>query len=291
VIARIHRYVRGSFPPALYLPYAVLWSLGMSAAFALGDSRIPLWRPDFSTVRTVLTFCVLLLLARAVDDLRDVEYDRACNPGRPLASGTVRVSDLGAVIALGAVVALALNAGRGGVEVVLAVQLGYTVLILLVDRVLHWPSGDNLLVSGIVSFPVQLLLNLYLYAGILHQAGVGPSWHAVLPMLVAVSAFVHLEYARKLTRKPAPGERSYVTALGPSRTGMVAVLAAVVAVVLGLVLTAGMPLVLIPLVFLGYGGYRFWLARATRWPPLAAVLFLLSSFLTYLVVDLIGTEA
>ncbi|HEX4705126.1 MAG TPA: hypothetical protein VH352_23555 [Pseudonocardiaceae bacterium] len=294
MIARINRYVRGSYPPALYLPYAVLWSLGMTAAFALGDPRIPLWRPDFSTFRTVLTCCVVLLMVRAVDDLRDLEYDRVYNSGRPLPGGAVRVSDLVTVIAVCAGVALVCNVGRGGVEVALAVQLGYTVLILVVDRVAHWPSGDNLLLSGIVSFPVQVLLNLYLYAGVVHQAGLGPSWHAMLPMLVAVSAFAHLEYARKLTRTPAVGERSYVTALGPSRTGIVAVTAAVVAVVLGLVLTAAMSwgrLVLIPVVFLGYGAYRFWLVRATRWPPLAAVLFPLTGFLTYLVVGLIGRQS
>ncbi len=295
MIARVGRYVRGSYPLAFYLPYAVAWSLGMTAAFTLGDPRIGVWRPDAGTLLTVLTFVVTLLVARAVDDLRDLDYDRVHNPGRPLPRGAARVRDLVALIAGCGTVALALNAGRGGVAVMVAVVLGYLVLILVVDQVWHWPSGDNLLLSNVVSLPVQVLLNLYLYAGVAHQAGIAPSWHAVLPLLVGVAAFLHIEYARKLTRRPADGERSYVTALGPARTGVVAVTAGVVATVLALALTrpwsATVPsgwLVLIPLVFLGYGAYRFWVVRTTRWPVLAAAAFLLSGFVSYLIIGLIG---
>jgi len=297
VITRIGRYVVGSFPPAFYLPYALAWSLGMTAAFVLGEPGLRSWRPGIGTVLTALTFGVLLLLARAVDDLRDREYDREHNPGRPLASGAVRVRDLVVLIAACVVVALALNAGQGGVAVMVLVVLGYPLLLLLVDRWLHWPSGDNLLLSGVVSFPVQVLFNLYLYAAVMHAAGLPGSWHVVLPLLVGITAFVHIEYARKLTRTPKPGERSYVTALGATRTGVLAVLAGVVATALALLLTRPWSttapwgwLVLLPLAFLGYGAYRFWVVRATRWPLLAAAAFLLTGFVTYLIVGLIGKD-
>lgn len=295
MIIRIGRYVRGSYPPAFYLPYALAWSLGMAAAFALADPRIRTLHLDGGTALTALTFGVMLLLARAVDDIRDLDYDQEHNPRRPLASGAVLVPDLVVLVACCAAAALALNARRGGVAIVLAVLLGYTVLLLVVDRTWHWPPGDNLALSGLVSFPVQLMFNLYIYAGVLRQSVVGPSWHAVLPLLLAVTAFTHLEYARKVTRTPRAGERTYVTLYGADKTAAVAVIAAVVSAALALVLTqpwahGGLAswrwLVLAPLACPGYGAYKFWLRRAGRWPLLAAALFLLSSFAAYLIIGL-----
>lgn len=297
MIARIGRYVLGSYPPAFYLTYAVAWSLGVTAAFALGDPRIRAWRPDAGTVLTVLTFAVVMLLGRAVDDLRDLDYDRVYNPGRPLPGGAVRVRDLVLLIAACAAAATVLNAGRGGVWTMAIVIVAYPVLLLLIDQVFHRPPGDNLLLSGVVALPMQVLFNLYLYAGVVHQAGLAPNWHALLPLLVALTAFLHIEYARKLTRRPSRGERSYVVSLGTTRTGVVAVVAGTVATTLALVLTHPWSqsahwgwLVLLPLVFLAYGAYRFWVVRTTRWPLLAAAAFLLTAFATYLIVGLIGKD-
>ena len=300
MIARLGRYVRGSYPPAFYLPYALAWSLGMTALFAVADPRIPHWHLGGGAALAALTFAVDLLLMRAVDDVRDLDYDRTHNPARPLPSGAVRVSDLVVLIAVGTVLVLALNAGRGLAAVVLAAQLGYAFLLVIVDRVWHWPSGDDLVLSAWVNLPVQLLLNLYLYAGVLHEARLRPSWHAVLPLLVAVTAFLHLEYGRKVTRRPRPGERTYVALYGPTGTAVIAVVSATVSAALALVLVrpwaAGNPgagwawLVLAPLVFLAFGGYRFWRVRTTTWPLLAAGLFLLTSFLAYLVVGLVGKD-
>jgi len=176
--------------------------------------------------------------------------------------------------------------------------LGYAVLLLVVDQRWHWPSGDRLGLSALVSYPVQLTLNLYLYAGVLDQTGLAPSWHAVLPVLVASTAFLHLEYGRKVNRDLRPGERSYVTLHGLTPTAVIGVVSAVVSVALALLLTrpwAQDPqaapwgwLVLIPLAFPAFGAYRFWGARTVRWPALAAALFLLTSFVAYLVVGVVG---
>lgn len=296
--ARLGQYVRGSYPPAFYLPYALTWSLGVTALFVIADPRIDDWRPDGGTVLAVLTFAINLLTMRALDDIRDLDYDRVHNPKRPLASGAVRLADLVGIIAVGGVVMLALNAGRGIALAALAAQLGYAVLILVVDQRWHWPSGDDLTLSAWVSAPVQLLLNLYLYAGVLHQTGLDPSWHAVPALLVVVAGFLHLEYGRKVTRKPKPGERSYVTLYGADRTAAVAVTGAAVSVLLGLLLTRPWAddhnaeplgwLVIAPLAFVAYGAYRFWGTRTTRWPALAAALYLLTTFLAYLVVGVVG---
>jgi 4-hydroxybenzoate polyprenyltransferase len=290
MITRLGRYILGSYPPALYVPYALAWALGVSALFAVTDPRVHGWRLDGDAAIAAVTFVITLLLVRAVDDIRDLEYDRAHNPQRPLARGAVRVADLVTLIAVGSIAVLALNSGRGVVALMLAAQLGYTVLILVVDQKWRWPSGDALMLSSLVSLPVQVLLNLYLYAGVLHGAGLGPSEHGVLPLLAAIVAFVHVEYARKTTRNPAAGERSYVTLFGHNATAAIALVAAIVSVVLALVpmRVSTEWLLFVPLVFPAWGAYRFWHGGRSRWPVLTSVLFLLTTFGTYLVLGLVG---
>ncbi|MER7128595.1 hypothetical protein [Streptosporangium saharense] len=291
MIGRLGRYVLGSYPPAFYLPYGISWAVGVTALFTLADPRVTGWRPDVGVLVAALTFAIDLLLMRALDDIRDLDYDREHNPGRPLPSGAVRVGDLAVLIGVGVVVLLVLNAGRGIALVALAAQLGYALLVLAADRLLGWPSGDDVVTGLLVSFPVQILINLYLYAGVLHQTGLGPSWHAVLPLLTAATAYLHLEFARKVTRELRPGERSYVTVWGVERTAVLSVVSAVVSVVVALTFTRPWGwLVVLPLGFVVSGAGAFWRRRAVRWPVLPPALFLLSSFVLYLVVALLGKD-
>ncbi|MFC3980468.1 UbiA family prenyltransferase [Streptosporangium jomthongense] len=296
MIGRLGRYVLGSYPPAFYLPYGVSWAVGVTALFALVDPRLTGWRPDVGVVVAALTFAIDLLLMRALDDIRDLDYDREHNPGRPLPSGAVRVGDLAVLIAVGVVVVLALNAGRGIALVALAVQLGYALLVLAADRLLGWPHGDDVVTGLLVSFPVQILINLYLYAGVLHQTGLGPGWHAVPALLTAATAYLHLEFARKVTRDLRPGERSYVTVWGAERTAVISTVSAVVSVAVALAFVRPWEsspwgwLVVLPLGFVVSGADAFWRRRAVRWPVLPPALFLLSSFVLYLVVALLGKD-
>ncbi|WP_431682744.1 hypothetical protein [Kitasatospora sp. KL5] len=299
--ARLGRYLAGSFPPLFYLPYALAWSLGGSALFVLADPRLTRWRPGWATVATTVTFVVLVLLMRAVDDLRDLDYDRVHHPRRPLASGAVRPRDLAVLIAGGALAVLALNAPRGAaVTAAAAAPLGYALLLLAVGLRWQWPPGDDLGFGALLGLPVQLLLNGYLGAGVLHDGGLSPGRHDLLPVLTAVAVFAHLEYGRKLTRSPAAGERSYVTVYGVGGTVAAALGGAVLSAALGLLLTrpwssgpGAAPwgwLLLAPLGFAAYGADWFLRRRAVRWPAGAAALFLICTFLAHLAVALLGKD-
>jgi hypothetical protein len=102
----------------------------------------------------------------------------------------------------------------------------------------------------------------------------------------------HQEFARKLTRRPEPGERTYVTVFGPTGTGLIAVGAAVASC--GVVLAAVQPwraasagvqvtgwAVAVPLALVAWQAWRFWGRRALRWSPAAAVLFTIANFAAY----------
>ncbi|GGS29265.1 hypothetical protein [Actinokineospora fastidiosa] len=254
--------------------------MGATAACALTDSRITGWVPGADIVVTVGTMLVVLLMMRAVDDIRDLDYDRDRNPDRPLASGVVSTQDLAVLLAVGAAVVLAANAWRPAVAAILAVQLAYVGVMVTVERRTGWPSGDALFVNYALALPVQLLLNGFLYAGLLHSTGLGPSWSGAVGVVVAALLFAHFEFARKTVRRPRPGERTYVTALGVGGSAATAVGCAVVGV--ALLVAAARPwspaalVVVLPLVFPVLAALRF--RRLPRWPYGLAAAFLLTGF-------------
>jgi UbiA prenyltransferase family len=238
-----------------------------------------------------------LLLMRALDDIRDLDYDRQHHPGRPLARGALSHRDLAMMIAAGTVFILAINAWRWPVMCVLAGQLGYAFAVLWADRRLGWPSPGAPVPGFLVGFPAQLMINAYLYAGLLYSARLGPDWLGVTGIAVPALAFAHLEFARKTTRQPRPGEQTYASVLGASGTAGVAVSCAVasVALLVSVVLTAGGTsacwLAVVPLAFVAKGAARFWRDRKPRWPYGLAALFMLTSFAGYEVILVLGRLA
>ncbi|WP_428964966.1 UbiA prenyltransferase family protein [Micromonospora fluostatini] len=295
---RLLRYVAGSYPPSAYVPYALLWAFGGTAVCAVVDDRIGGALPDVGVLVSALTLLVTLLMMRALDDIRDLPYDRTHNPDRPLARGAVRVRDLYVMIAVGTVLVLALNAWRWPVLLVLAGQLGYAFVLVGVELRRGWPAGDAMLLGFVLNFPVQLMINAFLYAGLLHSVGLGPSWSGAVGVVVSALAFLHLEFARKTTRSPRPGERTYSARIGANGTAGVAVGAALASVLLLLVVARGGPapywpvwLAVLPLALPLLAGRRFHADRLTRWPYGPAAMFLLSSFAGYQIISIVQEVA
>src|SRR5262249_15533248 len=95
---------------------------------------------------------------------------------------------------------------------------------------------------------------------------------------VFAAVFLHFEFARKTRWHGTAGERLYSVTLGPSRSALVALGFAVVAVALMLALAPPWPVV--ALAFAVVGAARF-LRRATEsWPLPAAMGFVLASYLS-----------
>jgi hypothetical protein len=242
---------------------------------------------------SAVTLVVVLLMMRALDDIRDLDYDRAHNPERPLARGVVRVRDLGLMMAVGTGFVLVLNSWRWPVAAVLAGQLAYAYLVLWADRRLRWPRGDAIASGFLVSFPVQLLVNAFLYAGLLYAAGLPPTWQGAAGIAATALAFLHLEFARKTTRSPRPGEHTYVTLFGANGTAALAVGCALasVAVLVATVRTGPVWLAVAPLAFVGVGALRFWRGGLDRWPYGQAALFMLVSFAGYQIINVVESVA
>lgn len=232
MIHRLAGFVRAAYKPSIMIPYMVSWAVGLTALFACVTRSVHHWRPDAELLVTMVTLVVDMMLMRALDDIRDLDYDRAYNPGRPLPSGMVRERDLLTMVAAGAALMLLLNADRGVVFLVLAAQLAYAFTVIALDRVAGWPDADRLALPLAVNLPIQALLSLYVYAGFLRAEDAKPSGAGILVVAAVTLAALCMEFGRKATRSPRPGERTYVTVMGPSGTSLAALGSAMAATVI-----------------------------------------------------------
>ncbi|WP_328958660.1 hypothetical protein [Kitasatospora purpeofusca] len=301
---RLGAFLRGSFPLPLSLVFAGVWAVGATGLFAAADARVGHWRPGWGTVGAALTVLVDLLLMRAADDLRDLPYDRRHNPSRPLARGAVLPRDLYLLSGAGAAFLLLLNAGNRAALLLIAAQLVYTTLLVGAELRLGWPRGDAVVTGVLLSSPVQVLLNLYLYAVFLHDTGldgdsIARAGKHMLPLLAVIMlAATHHELVRKVVREPGANERTYVRVFGLRTTvalafGFAAASAAVSLAVLRP--WAGGPagwgwLALLPVAVAALAARRFSRTGAARWPVGAVVGYLPAVFLCHLVIGLGSTS-
>jgi hypothetical protein len=299
MIARLSRFVAGSYPLPFSLVYAAVFALGATGLFAALDQRAHRWGLGAATLVAFVTVAGDLLLVRAADDIRDLDYDRRHHPTRPLASGAVQVGDLLALLGFGAVALPLFNAFDPAAAALVAAQLAYLGALLAVDRWLRWPSGESVLLSLAVNCPVQLLLLCYLYAGYLRSTGLPPDRHGLLAIVVVALVLLHFELARKITRNAAPGERSYVTVLGPSATAGAAIASALAAMVVVLLAVRPWPVgprpdagwawaAALPIVFPAATAVLFWRVGVPRWPLRLSLLYVEGSLLAYFLIGLLG---
>lgn len=289
MIRRLGSYTGFAYRSAL-IPHTVSWAVGLTALFACVSGAVSRWHPDAGLLVTAVTLAVYMLLMRALNDVMDFDYDCKVNPGRPLPSGMVRKRDLLTMVAVGCALVLALNAGRGVALVVLAVQMGYTAIIVALDMLAGWPDRDRIGLRLAVNAPIQPLLSLYVYTGFLRAQHLGPSAAGIAAVAAVTSAAVCLELGRKATWRLRPGEQTYVTALGPSGTSLTALGAAVAATAIVLVLLAPWQrgggwgwLVLAPLALPALAAARF-AAGAARWPAAPTLAYTPAMYASFLAV-------
>jgi 4-hydroxybenzoate polyprenyltransferase len=290
VILRWGRYLGAAYRPMVQLPYTVSWAVGLTALFACVTGAVSQWRPDAELAVTAVTLVVTMLLIRAMDDIRDLEYDRRVNPGRPLPSGLVRERDLVAMVALGYVLLLAINLGRGGALALLVVQMAFTGIVVAVERLTGWPHRDRIWLQLAINMPILVMLSLYVYAGFLRAEGLDPSAPGLVVVAAVTIAALCMELGRKATRRPRTDERTYVTVLGPSGTSFTALAAAVTATTVVLVALAPWEpgagwgwLVLLPLLLPLVAVFRF-ASGALHWPILPTIFYIPAMYTSFLVV-------
>ncbi|GAA3990222.1 hypothetical protein GCM10022247_06100 [Allokutzneria multivorans] len=275
---RLGRFVLRMFRPHIYATYAVLWVLALEGSAVLISGRD--WVLDEGTAVRAVSVVLVLLFMRMVDEQKDLEYDRVHNPDRPLVSGAITATELRSAMAVIAVIVAVLNAFASTASVLLVLaDLGYGLFLVVLERWSH-RIRDGLIVNLFVTYPVQLLLSVYLYV----SCGGPADWRAVPLLLIFACVFLHFEFARKTKWDNASGERMYSGVLGPVGSAVTALGLGLGAGVLALVVfrpwestsvTAWLPY--LPLVLPVLGAWRF-LSGRPSWPLAPAMAFVLSSY-------------
>jgi hypothetical protein len=284
--AGLLRYVRDSYPPVVSAAGAAALAAGGLALFAslvTGATGVPL----SSVLRGSATIFLDLLLIRALDDIRDADYDRRMNPDRPLASGAVTERRLLALALACAAGMVLLNAAVPAALAVLVGQVAYMAVLLGVRAAWKWPADDRLVLGLVTSAPVQLLLYLYLFELYREAAPAAALGDAAWVWLILLLVALHIEFAKKLVRRPGPGERTYVRSVGPPVATAVTILSPAAAYALYLAHThvpagwAALPA--LPLLLVAAGAFQYLGGRRERWPVGLSGMYLLLTLLTYLI--------
>jgi hypothetical protein len=216
--SRMTTYLAEMYP----LPQRLLAALVVGAGFATLAARIH-GLPSRLLPREALlgawSVFSLLLILRLMDELKDVEVDRALFPHRPLPAGKVRAWDLTASAVAVATLYLGAHLGSGLALASAAVCLGYACLML------RWFFVPDLMrrrlpLALATHTPIVPLLFghlLVLFAVEHGRTAGGLHWG---PALLAVGLYWALSFAWEISRKiRAPEEEdAYVTysrLLGP----------------------------------------------------------------------------
>jgi len=289
----ISHFVVNRYPPALASVYVLAFGVGGIGLFAaLAGERIPASAIPMLGIIAVTLFADLLIM-RVLDDIRDSDYDRIANPQRPVASGAVGHRALSTLCALCATVIVVANLSFASGLFVLVLQLLYTGALMAVGQRFPATRGDNLLLNLLVSFPVQLLLYVYMLAAFVKIRTDAPT--AVvggLGILILTLCAGQVEFGKKLVRQPAPGERSYVNSIGYHATSLLTIGTGPLAVALFAIAAPVSPLskafVALPAIGVAGFGIKYLSHKDNRWPATVSTLGLLGTLVAFAVVGAVG---
>ena len=290
---RISHFVLDRYPPVLSSVYVLAFGVGGIGLFAalagehISASAIPMLGI------VVATLFADLLIMRVLDDIRDRDYDRVANPQRPVASGAVAPRDLSALSAVCVAVIVVANLSFHTGMVVVAGQLLYAAALMAVGQRFPATRGDNLVLNLLVSFPVQLLLYVYLLAAFTEiRTGTSTAVVGGLGILILTLCASQVEFGKKLVRRPAAGERSYANSLGYRATSLLTIGTGPLAVALFAIAAPVSPLskALVALPAIGVAGFaiRYLSRKDNRWPAAVSTLSLLGTLIAFAAVGAVG---
>lgn len=226
------------YEPKQHLLFASLWFLSLQGLFVLLSGTAS-WQWGIHTAIAIVTFFGILFVLRAIDEVKDLDYDRQFNPDRPVPSGAVSLSDIRSYVLLGTLFIAALNSVVSWtLSLFVVLNVGYGLLLMWLEKVL--PLMDrSVFFNLLITYPVSIALSFYtlLYTQITQQIAVST---ALLPIIGCyILAFLHFEIVRKSmwNHLSEPGEKLYSAEIGCTAALIVASLCGIGAIIGMIILT------------------------------------------------------
>ncbi|MGE0708246.1 MAG: hypothetical protein AB7N76_18750 [Planctomycetota bacterium] len=219
-MTRLWAFLQNVFAPGLHTAFAAAWFLSLLGTLILLRDPAPVWRFDLPLLLGVASLLVVLFYLRVVDEVKDYDYDLQHNPDRLLVQGAITHADLRRWGLGAALVVLALNAALA--------WLVSPWLLAIVVLDLLWAIGlirleaasaavrDSMLLNLGVTYPVNVLMSVYVYVFFLAAYGASPAPQDAALIAAYLLVFLHYEFARKTAwpELTGAGERMYSNVLG-----------------------------------------------------------------------------
>jgi 4-hydroxybenzoate polyprenyltransferase len=264
-LSRLTQFADIVYEPKQHLFFALIWYLSLSGLFvSISHSSSP-WKWGLPSLITGLTFFIILFVLRAIDEVKDFEYDQRHNPDRPLVCGAVSRKDIALYVILGALLVVVLNLVISPyLALFVVINIGYGLLLIKLEQWLPL-MGRSRFFNLLITYPVSIALSFYALLQMAVCQGIAIESSHFMLIGCYVMAFLHFEIVRKSMWRNLcePSELLYSNEIGTKNALLVSTIAALLACVGVVWLTAPWQLTGI--------------ASVTGWLPLINLLFVVLS--------------
>lgn len=268
-VGRLKAFMAIIYEPKLHFAFAAFWFLSLQGHMVLqaGDGKP--WIFSLVSLIGVTTLFLVMFFLRAVDEVKDLEYDKKYNPERPLVMGVVTITDIRRYWLLAFIVIPAINLGFGlWLALFIVADMLYGLLLLKLEQ---WLSlmGRSMIFNLLLTYPVSIALSVYTLLLTDWVLGVEVQPISLLIIGVYILAFLNFEIVRKnlWPSMAEEGEKFYSHDLGPIKAATFALVCALAAITLIISLNAP---------WKASGA-----ATITGWLPLIALYPAIKSFITF----------
>lgn len=231
-IGRLKAFMDIIYQPGLHMAFAAFWFLSLQGGLVLLSEETKTWQFSSSTLLGVLTLFLVMFYLRAVDEVKDLEYDKQYNPDRPLVSGAVSMGDIRAYWVIAFLLIPLMN---GVFSIWLAIFIVVDMLYgLLLIKLEQWiPKMESSMFFNLLfTYPVSIALSFYTLLLSYFLAGLDIDFSAFLLIGTYILAFLHFEIVRKnlWPVMAEPGEKFYGDDVGPVPAALLGFLCGALAV-------------------------------------------------------------
>lgn len=262
---RLASFAEIIYEPKQHFFFASLWFFSISGLYVLLSESASHWSLGMPALLAAITFFVVLFVLRAIDEVKDFEYDKTHNTDRPLVCGAVSKKDISAYVLLGVLVLVLVNLPVSPLLAWFVVfNIGYGLLLMKLEQWIPL-MGKSLFFNLLLTYPVSIALSFY---ALLNTSIVQGAEFDVSQLLVVgcyILAFLHFELVRKCMWQELsqPSEMLYSNEVGT-------VPALIIATFCGVAACVGIVLLLQPWELSGF-------TAITGWLPLVNILFVFLS--------------
>lgn len=268
-VARLNAFMAVIYEPKLHFVFAALWFLSLQGHMVLQAGNGQPWTFSIVTFVGITTLFLVMFYLRAVDEVKDLEYDKKYNPNRPLVTGAVTMADIRRYWLVAFLVIPAINLGLGlWLALFIVADMLYGLLLLKLEQ---WVSlmNRNMIFNLLLTYPVSIALSVYTL--LLTYWVLGVEIHATSIGIIGIYilAFLNFEIVRKnlWPCMAEEGETFYSHDLGPIKAAVVALVCAVFAVG--------------SMIYLNAPWQAVGSASLTGWLPIIALYPAIKSFLNF----------